>query len=401
MYEDRIRRLTEERAELLEQNRAILTADEKMSAEQEQEFDRRSERIDQIDGEAQRLTRAGEQERDAELRTEATREADEREAAGEVPAVETDRKQYRSAFDEYLRVGREQLTAEHQRDLSIGTNTAGGYTVPTLMADEMLRYMRDFGTMRSICRVVPTSGGEDLDVPKIDGFATAAWTAEAAAFNEGDGTFATDQLKAYKATNIAQVSEELIQDSKFDIEGEVARQAGEAIGVLENTAFVTGDGTGKPTGIDQTSTVGKTGTTGQTTTVIYDDLIDLVYSVLRGHRQNARFLADDTTWAAVRKLKDGNSLPIWEPSTQAGEPGRLLGYPFDHDPDVPAMAASAKSIYFGNFSRYWIRDAGGISVQRLNELYAANGQVGFRIFRRVDGKLLDPNAVKHYANSAT
>jgi HK97 family phage major capsid protein len=392
--------LLEERAAAVEAMRAIDSAatseGRELSGEEKQEWERREADIQRIEDQIKRDERLASLS-EADRRTA---EAADRETSGEDgerrTARPTDSSEYRSAFDAYLR------GEEHERrDLSVGTNSAGGFTVPTNMADELVVYAREFGAMRRISRVIETDTGATIQVPKITGFAAAAWTDEGAAFNESDPTFAQDTLDAHKMTHIVQVSEELLQDSAFDIEGEIARQAGEALGVLENTAFVVGDGSSKPTGISVTSTEGTQGASGQTTTISADDVYDLIYSVIPAHRRNGRFLTEDPTIAAIRKLKDGNDNYLWQPSMQAGEPSTLAGYPVETDPDVATMAADAKSVLFGNFQRYWIRDAGGISVQRLNERYAELGLVGFRVYRRVDGKLLEPAAVKHYANASS
>ena len=156
-----------------------------------------------------------------------------------------------------------------------------------------------------------------------------------------------------------------------------------------------------PTGITTQTTAGKVGATGQTTTVTSDDLIDLMFSVPNPYRRNAAWLMNEGGVKALMKLKDTTGQYIWSPGLTAGAPDTLFGRPVYTDPDMPVMAANAKSILFGEFSYYQIRDVRGIAVQRLNELYAANGQVGFRAYHRTDGKLLNTAAVKHYANSAT
>ena len=151
------------------------------------------------------------------------------------------------------------------------------------------------------------------------------------------------------------------------------------------------------------SSVGKTGATGQTATVIYDDIVDLVYSVDKAYRQNAKFMMNDSTVKAIRKLKDGNGLPLWQPTLQAGEPDSLIGYPVVINNDVAAMAASAKSILFGDFKKYKVRRVKDVTLLRLVERYAEAHQVGFLAFARFDGDLLDAGTdpIKHYANPAS
>lgn len=407
MSVSQITRLREERAKRIEEMRGIVDAADAesrdLTGEETAEWESRDLDVARLDGEIQRRERLEILQPSPALVAEATREAvavSDSEIRSETPG--TERPEYRHALMSYLRGV--DLTPSERRDLSIGTNSAGGYTVPVSMASEIVRVAREFGVMRQLARVISTAGGETLNIPKVTAFGSSGWTAEAAAFTESDPTFATQSLSAYKATHIAQVSEELLQDSAFDISGLLAEIMGQNLGVLTNTAYVVGDGSSKPTGITTQTSAGKTGATGQTASVIADDLVDLYHSVLRPYRANASWLLNDASVKVIRKLKtgvSGDNTFLWQGGLQAGQPDMLLGRPVFTDPDVATMAANAKSILFGDFTGYWIRDAGGISVQRLNELYAASGQVGFRVFIRTDGKLIDTSAVKHYANSAT
>lgn len=400
-----ITRMREERAAAIQAMQAIVeSADSEsrnLTSEEAAEWDKRDAEVTRLEAEIQRRERTEVLQPSRDLVAAATREA---ASAAEESATrdQTDSAEYRSAFTRYL-TGAD-LTSHERRDLSIGTNTAGGYTVPVSMANEIFRVAREFGVMRQISRVVNTAGGETLNIPKVTAYGASGWTNEAAAFTESDPTFATASLSAFKATHIAQVSEELLQDSAFDIAGLLAEIMGQNLGVLTNTAYVVGTGTGQPTGITTQTTAGKTGSTGQTTSVTTDDLVDLYHSVLSPYRVGATWLMNDASVKVIRKLKTGvagDNTFLWQPGLQVGAPDMLLGRPVMTDPDVPVMAANAKSILFGDFKGYWVRDAGGISVQRLNELYSATGQVGFRVFLRTDGKLIDTASVKHYANSAT
>lgn len=402
-----ITRLRDERAARIREMRGLVEAADAegrdLTAEETGEWEARDADVQRLDREIERRERLEVLQPSPALVAEATREAiavADAEVRSDTPTI--DRPEYRTALMAYLRGA--ELTASERRDLSVGTNTAGGFTVPVSMANEIVRVAREFGVMRQLARVITTAGGETLNIPRITAFGSSGWTAENAAFTESDPTFATASLSAYKATHIAQVSEELLQDSMFDIAALLAEIMGQNLGVLTNTAYVVGDGSAKPTGITTQTTAGKTGATGQTTSIIGDDLVDLLHSVLRPYRASASWLMNDSTVKAIRKLKtgvSGDNTFLWQPGLQAGQPDTILGRPVYTDPDVPVMAANAKSVLFGDFRGYWIRDAGGISVQRLNELYAATGQVGFRVFLRTDGKLIDTAAVKHYANSAT
>jgi len=193
---------------------------------------------------------------------------------------------------------------------------------------------------------------------------------------------------------LVKVSTELLQDSMFDIESYISSEFARAFGIAEEQAFCTGTGVGQPTGIftEQGGEVGITLTS--TTNINCDNIIDLVHSLKSPYRRNAVFLMNDATISMLRKLKDTNGAYLWQPSLQAGEPDGLLGYPLYTSPYVPTVAAEALPIAFGDFSNYWIAGRMSRSVQRLNELYAGNGQVGFIATERVDAKVILPEGIK-------
>lgn len=319
----------------------------------------------------------------------------------QAPRVQ-DEAEYRWAFYHMLNCYRmHELDGREMRALSKATAAAGANLVPTEFERTLIDSLRVYGVMRDISRVITRSVGTTLQVPTVTSHGTAAWTAENAAFTESDEAFGQTSFAAYKAATIIKVSEELLTDSAFDLEAYLRTEFGNRIGILENTAYVVGDGSGKPTGVQTQATAGKVGTTGQTTSVTSDDLLDLYYSVSLPYRRQGTFLTNDGSVKAVRKIKDTTGQYIWSPGITAGEPDTLLGRPILADPDMPVMAANAKSILFGDFGQYWILDVNGIAFQRLDELYAANGQIGFRAYHRTEGKLVNTAAVKYYQNSAT
>ena len=316
--------------------------------------------------------------------------------------------EYRSAFWKALREGRNGLSGDQYnllmskevRSLVVGTDAAGGYVVPDEFERNLMNLIENQNIIRGLATVITTGSGA-REIPFEDDYGTASWLGEEAAFTESDATFSTKTLSAYKLGTIIKVSEELMHDSFFDMENYVAEAFARRFGNAEEAAFINGDGIGKPTGLITSATVGKTGATGQTTAVTADDLIDLYHSLKRPYRNASTWLTSDATVKAVRKLKDSDGQYIWQPGLQSGRPDTLLGRPVAISDDVPAMAANAKSIAFGDMSKYVIADRQGRSMQRLNELYAANGQVGFRMYARLDGKLLRGDAVVVYQNSAT
>ena len=185
-----------------------------------------------------------------------------------------------------------------------------------------------------------------------------------------------------------------MDDSAFPLEPYIAQEFARAFGIAEEEAFCIGDGSGKPTGLF-TANGGTVGvTTAGGTAITADEVISLVYSLKSPYRRNAKFLLNDATVAMLRKLKDGNGAYLWQPSVQAGQPDKLLGYDIYTSPYVPVMAAGAYAIAYGDFQNYWIADRTGRTVQRLNELYSTNGQVGFVATERVDGKIILPEGIQ-------
>lgn len=270
--------------------------------------------------------------------------------------------------------------------MSEGVDADGGFLVPEEFEHQIVTGLEAANVIRSIAKTITTSA--ERKIPIAATHSTAQWTPENSSYTESNPTFAQKTIDAFKLTDLVKVSVELLQDSVFDLEDYIANEFARAFGVSEEEAFCIGTGSGQPTGIFTTNggTVGVTA--GSATAITVDNLIDLIYALKSPYRRNAVFLMRDVTVSALRKLKDNNGAYLWQPSVQAGQPDRLLGYPLYTSPYAPAVAAGDLPIAFGDFSNYWIADRMGRTVQRLNELYAGNGQVGFLATERVDGKVI-------------
>ena len=278
--------------------------------------------------------------------------------------------------------------------LQIGTDSEGGYLVPDEYERTLVEALEEENIFRQLAKVIQTSSG-DRKIPVVASKGTASWIDEEGAYTESDDSFAQVSIGAYKLGTMIKVSEELLNDSVFDLESYIAREFARRIGTKEEEAFFTGDGIGKPLGILAASGGAETGVTAASATAVTaDELIDLFYSLKSPYRKNAVWVLNDSTIKAIRKLKDNNGQYLWQPSLVAGTPDTMLGRPVKTSAYMPAIAAGAKTIAFGDFSYYWIADRQGRSFKRLNELYAANGQVGFLGSQRVDGKMILPEAVK-------
>ena len=277
--------------------------------------------------------------------------------------------------------------------LSIGTDTEGGYLVPDEYEKKLIEALEDEVFFRSLATVINTSSG-DRKIPTVTSKGEAAWIDEGGQFPESDDSFGQTTIGAYKLATMIKVSDELLNDSVFNIEAYISKEFGRRIGTKEEEAFFVGDGTGKPIGLFNATGGAETGVEVSGTNITFDDVMDLYYSLRAPYRNKATWLLNDSTVKAIRKLKDGNGNYIWQPSVREGEPDRILNRPYRTSIYVPEIAVGNRVMAFGDYSYYWIADRQGRSFKRLNELYATTGQVGFLASERVDGKLILSEAVK-------
>lgn len=276
--------------------------------------------------------------------------------------------------------------------LSTTPDEDGGFLVPLEYERDIVKALDEENIIRRLAKVVTTY--HERKIPVALGHSVAQWTTENSAYTESNPTFGQKQIDAYKLTDLCRVSVELLKDSTFDIEAYLRQEFARAFGIAEEEAFCIGNGTTQPTGIftENGGTVGVTAASATAITV--DEIISLVHALKAPYRKNAKFLMNDATVALIRKLKDQNGQYLWQPSVQAGVPDRLLGYEIYTSPYVPVAQAGALAIAFGDFKNYWIGDRAGRTVQRLNELYATNGQIGYVATERVDGKVILPEAIQ-------
>lgn len=303
--------------------------------------------------------------------------------------------EYQKAFWNAMRTrSGEGLDPVIKNALQIGTDTEGGYLVPDEFERTLIEALDEENIFRKLANVISTSSG-DRKIPVVASKGTASWIDEEGAIPESDDSFGQVSIGAYKLGTMIKVSEELLNDSVFNLENYIAKEFARRIGNKEEDAFFTGDGSGKPTGILAATGGAQIGVTAASATAIsIDEILDLFYSLKSPYRNKSVFVMNDATIKAIRKLKDGQGQYIWQPSLQAGTPDTILNRPVYTSSYVPTIAASAKSIIFGDFGYYWVADRQGRVFKRLNELYAATGQVGFVATQRVDGKLILPEAIK-------
>lgn len=297
---------------------------------------------------------------------------------------------YKAAFWNATRA-RDGITYEVRNALQVGADSEGGYLCPDTFADELVKGLTAQTVVRSLAKVINTSSGQHK-IPVVASRGTASWIEEEGPIPEGDDIFGQQHIGAHKVGTLIKVSEELLHDSAFDLEQYFIDEFARRIGNKEEDAFLNGDGAGKPTGILNDAEVGVTAASA--TTITADELVDLFYSLDAPYRTNAVWLVNDSTMRAIRKLKDANGQYLWQKALHEGDHETLLGKPIFHSPFAPELGAGKKAVAFGDFSFYWIGDRTGITFRRLNERYADTGQVGFLATKRVDGKLILPEAIK-------
>lgn len=305
--------------------------------------------------------------------------------------------EYKNAF---WQVMRNKAGFEVKNALQVGTDTEGGYLVPDEFEHTLIEALEEENIFRGLANTIQTSSG-DRKISIVATKGTASWVDEEGTISESDDSFSQVSIGAYKLATMIKVSEELLNDSVFNLESYIATEFGRRIGNKEEEAFFTGNGTGKPTGILDATGGGQLGkTTSGAAAISFDEIMDLFYSLKSPYRKNATFLMNDSTVKAIRKLKDGNGQYIWQPSMVAGTPDTILNRPVLTSAYMPEIASGNKTVVFGDFKYYWIADRQGRSFKRLNELFAVTGQVGFVATQRVDGKLILPEAVKYLQQKA-
>ncbi|MDN2699263.1 phage major capsid protein [Janthinobacterium sp. SUN073] len=329
------------------------------------------------------------------------------------PAARVENNKSRELFAKLLREGPQNMTREEvteiRNTMSTGTGSQGGYTVQSDVAKQLIDALKSFGGMRGVASSITTSQGNPLSYPTSDGTSEEGeWVPENTQASSADPTFGTVGLGAFKASSkIITIPMELLQDSSIDIIAMVTKRINDRIGRTMNKGFSTGSGVGQPFGFASVAGVGKIGASGQTATVTVDDLIDLQESIDQAYQDTGtcRFMMHQQTRKGVRKLKDSSGRPIWAESYEAGiktgTPAQLLGSDVVINNDMAQPAANAKTIGFGDFSKYMIRDVLEMLLFRFEDsIYTSKGQVGFLAWARAGGNLLDLNGIKLYQQSA-
>lgn len=333
-------------------------------------------------------------------------------AAGDVDPAKAEHK---AAFGKFLRKGVDDGLGElQQKAYNITTDADGGYAVPEELDRDILTLMRDVSPMREVCNVI-TVGGSDYKKLANKGGTTGGWVDEddpRAATNSSQMAILTPFMGEVYA--YPQATQQMLDDVFFNAEQFIEGECATTFAEMEGAAFTTGDGTKKPKGF-LAYTTALTADSARAFGVLQhivsgaaadwaasnpqDKLLDVVYALKKAYRANARWMTSKAMLADVRKLKDVDGNYIWRPGLEAGQPDTLLGYGIVENEDMPAKAANALPIAFGDFKRgYTIVDRMGTRI--LRDPYTNKPFVGFYVTKRVGGFLADSNAIKLFKFSA-
>lgn len=403
-----IKQLTEKRQNIWDQTKALLdgAADENrdLSAEEQEQYERLSKDMSELRQRIDSVTSTMEENRAAEEALKNAVGTGDKRKDPEATDVEARLRAFLAGETRSVDISAADMREPWKRALAKGTATAGGNTVPTSFYDQLVQHMVDAsGLLQAGPTILNTDGGETLEIPITTSHGAAALVGEATPITGTDPTFGKRTLGAYKYGQLIKVSSELAQDTGVDLEGYIADVAGRNVGLALAAHLIGGTGTNQPTGLLTTATAGKTGAGSAGGAFTADDLIDLFFSVIAPYRnsRSAAWLVRDASLGGVRKLKDGAGRYLFEPAATFGAPDTLLGKPIYTDPNVPAVAADAKSVIFGDISRYFVRLAGGVRFERSTDYAFNTDEITFRAIVRGDGVLVDQTgAVKTFTGGA-
>ena len=374
----------------------VATAEKRdLTAEESQTYERISKELEDRQATIEKL-RADEAR---ELRLDAaTREfADQVRPVADAPRAE------RTDSDVIRAMAKGEIRSHtfEKRDI---LKTQTGSPVPTSFYDQVIMLARHVGPMLQTSTVLNTASGENLQIPSLAQYSTAAIVGEGTAISESDPVFNSFvTLGAYKFSFLTQLSRELVEDSGVDILSFLADQTGNELGVRVNASLTTGSGSNQPKGIVVASSLGVTGGTGVSGAFTADNLIDLVYSVDTAGRRLAGsgFQMNAASIGKMRKLKDTAGNYVFQPALSADAQDLLLGYPVFENPGMADTATSAKSVIFGHLPSYFVRSVGGIKLDRSDDFAFSTDLITFRATMRVDGNLPQTSHVKHFIGGAS
>lgn len=388
----RIKELHDQRQKLIAESRALL---DKVQAEGRALTAEENDKYKKIDADIDAVDDTLAAEEKVASRSKAF--ADALGTTGTVDTGKTDEARTAAqvkAFRSYLQYGKEGMSHEEFRALQADSDIVGGYLVPPQQfIANLIKSIDDEVFIRQLATVYPVTSSDSIGAPSLDADpADAAWTAEIGAISE-DSTmaFGARELRPYQLTKLVKVSDKLMATSALPVDTLVSDRLGYKFGVSEEKAFLTGTGAAQPLGVftasaNGISTARDVSTGNAATAVTFDGLINALYSLKGGYMNRATWIFHRDAVKQIRTLKDGDGQYIWQPAATAGTPDLILGRPFRMSEYAPNTFTSGLYVgIVGDFSYYWIADLQTFVLQRLVELYAANGQVGFKAKKWTDG----------------
>lgn len=377
-----------QRANLLNQMRAFSDAHPEMTDEQVTEYEALETSFDKIDTSIKREEAQAVREKRLKAPTTEPLSIEEAEAVTATDA-------YKNAFDMFVSGAN---PADYRNEMTVGVDADGGYIVPVQYQRSVIMKLNALGRTRGISNVIST---ESTVVIPVEGDApTFTWVSEGGAYGETKSTFGQESIGAYKLGGIIKVSEELLQDNMINFDDYMGNQIAKGIDKAESPAFAVGTGTGQPKGYTVSAAVGTNSTTAATAAVTADEWLDIYYDLKEEYRASSTWRMTDMTEKSIRKLKDGDGNYLYAAGLTAGERPTFIGRPIVIDNDMAELGATNKFTVLGDFDNYQIADRGSMSIQRLNELYAATGYVGFKVTKRVDAKATLAEAFNAGQNAA-
>lgn len=284
--------------------------------------------------------------------------------------------------------------AEESKALNVSNDTAGGYLAPIEYVREMIRLVTEISPVRSLVSVRQTSA-KSIQMPKKLGQFSAQWVAELGTKSETTGySFGLEEIPTHEMYALVDISNQMLEDSVFDMEAELRNDASEQFAVAEGIALLSGNGVGKPQGILSHSSVAHVHS-GDANTITSDSLFTLCYGLKAAYARNATWGLNRSTVAVIRKLKNGDGEYIWMPGLQNGQPNQILGASYVELPDMPSVSAGTYPVLWGDWRRAFTM-VDRLSMEFLRDPYtqATAGNVRFIFRKRIGGQVTNAEAIQ-------
>jgi HK97 family phage major capsid protein len=345
----------------------------------------------------------------------------EAEMVEKEPQKEPEKKElkYDNVFEKLIRTCNIERMSEEERNMLLGkivsdipdevralsvTTTAGGYLIPQGFMGTLEEAVAYYCPFMDFSNVFNTATGNDLPMPTNNDTSNkgAILGINTQGATNADPSFGQITFKSFLVyPKIVLVPIQLLQDSYFDLPTWLAKQFGERIGRFLTETFTTGDGTNAPQGIVTGAT--NSSVAPSATAISRNNILDLKFSVDPAYRKNGKFMFNDSTLKYIMKIVDGDSRPLYQPNPQLGQPDMIEGSPYIINNEMASIGASAKSMLFGDLSKYMVRVVKPFTMVTFNEKYMDYFQKGYTAYGRYDGRIIDAGThpIKYMVHNAT